>query len=245
MRMRKILEFLFPNYTCLACGCEIDSSLYKHVCDECATSFPTSKLSKVSAKSILKSLHVDGGKVYLTDIYNPFIYKEPVSKMILALKYTATGQVAETFAPFMAKTLGEQIINYDLIIPVPLAKSRFRERGYNQAMVLAEELLKCFDSNVDICDKSLLKLKKTTPQTDMSDEERKANQKDAYAVCEPITTDGKADIIYGKAKIKGKRILLIDDVLTSGATANECAKVLCKSGAKTVSLLCIARVGCQ
>ena len=241
-RVKKILEYIFPNFTCLACGCEIENSVHLHVCDECFAKFAWAKPPKISAKVVCKSLE----KIYLQDIYCPLIYKAPVSKMILALKYSATGQVAQIFAPFMVKTLvGEGKIpatNFDLIIPVPLAKARLRDRGFNQAKILAEEILNEYKKiieakgslselvgQIEICETVLLKIRKTTPQTDMNEQQRKDNQKDAYAVCQHAIT-----------KIKGKRILLVDDVLTSGATANECVKVLVKAGAKSVSLLVIA-----
>jgi len=223
-KISKMLEYLFPNFTCLACGCELIEHKYNHVCDNCFDKFAFAKPAKSSAIALLDKKE----KVWLKDIYCPFYYKAPVSKMVLALKYAAHGQAAQIFAPFMAKAIGVQ--KFDMIIPVPLAKGRQRDRGYNQAKVLADEVCKHLPT-LQVCQDVLVKVRKTTPQTDMTPEARKENQANAYAIKDT------------KNQIKGKRILLIDDALTTGATANECARILRKAGVKEASLLCIARVG--
>jgi ComF family protein len=116
---------------------------------------------------------------------------------------------------------------YSLLIPVPLHIKRLRERGFNQSLLLARKLGKKHRLPVNF---SLLKRHKfTLTQTGLNKTEREKNIKGAFAV---------ADI----QKIRGKNIILIDDVYTTGATINECAKVLLKAGAEQVAVLTLARV---
>lgn len=124
---------------------------------------------------------------------------------------------------------GEDIFKQgiDLIIPVPLHYARLFKRKYNQSAVLADGLSALCKLSVDYT--SLRKIKHTTPQIQCSGKQRTQNVKNAFQV-------------VSSHNIKGKRILLIDDVFTTGSTLNECAKALLTSGAKSVDALTIARV---
>jgi len=109
---------------------------------------------------------------------------------------------------------------YDCLIPVPLHPSRERERGYNQSKILAEEISKL--CSLPLLDKVLLRKKKTKDQTNLLPEERERNVKGAFRVSDNLV-------------LKGKRVLLVDDVMTTGATLEECSKVLKEAGAKEVA----------
>lgn len=115
----------------------------------------------------------------------------------------------------------------DLIIPVPLHYSRLFKRKYNQSALLAAELSKLCHIPVDY--ESLKKSKHTLPQIQCDGKQRIKNVHNAFDVISP-------------EKIKNKRILLIDDVYTTGSTLSECAKILRKSGAKSIDALTVARV---
>jgi ComF family protein len=114
----------------------------------------------------------------------------------------------------------------DLLVPVPLHVTRLRERGFNQAFLLITKWAKheglCFDGM------SLCRRRRTDPQTGLSRQERGRNIRKAFAVRKPET-------------IQGKRILLVDDVYTTGATVNACARILLEVGAATVDVLTLAR----
>jgi len=170
----------------------------------------------------------DTEKWYFRYSYAPFFYKEPLSNAIMNLKYACDGVVAEAFAPLLAKCFAGENIEYDMMIPVPLAKNRARQRGYNQAELLARELSKFIEVVVEA--QFLVKTKNTIPQEDMTTEQRRENQKDAFEV-------------VNRELIKGKKILLVDDVFTSGSTVNECARVLKRAGVKYVDVVVVARVG--
>jgi ComF family protein len=116
---------------------------------------------------------------------------------------------------------------YSLLIPVPLHVKRLRERGFNQSLLLADKLGKKHKLPVSF---SLLKRHKfTLTQTGLNKTEREENIKGAFVV-----TD--------KKKVSDENIILVDDVYTTGATINECAKTLLKTGAQKVAVLTLARV---
>ena len=115
----------------------------------------------------------------------------------------------------------------DLIIPVPLYFTRLFSRKYNQSAILARELSKLSKLPADY--KTLKKKRNTLPQVQCNGDKRRTNVKNAFQVVNPD-------------KIKGKRIVLIDDVYTTGTTLRECSKVLLKAGAKSIDILTVARV---
>ncbi len=116
---------------------------------------------------------------------------------------------------------------YSLFIPVPLHIKRLRERGFNQSLLLAKEMGKKHNLPVNF---SLLKrCKSTLTQTGLNKAEREKNVKGAF-------------VIADRKKVAGENIILIDDVYTTGATLNECAKVLLEAGAQKVAVLTLSRV---
>jgi ComF family protein len=113
----------------------------------------------------------------------------------------------------------------DLLVPVPLHRKRLRERGFNQALLLARELSR--QTQIPYEARILQKKKATPPQVQLNGEEREEGVKGVFHV---TRRDG----------VEGKTILLIDDVYTTGATVNECSKVLIRGGAKRVDVLTLA-----
>jgi len=115
---------------------------------------------------------------------------------------------------------------YDRIIPVPLHRKRLRERGFNQSLLLARALSRNFSLKLDFS--SLQRRIHTQPQISLGKEDRAANVRNAFEVLR-------------KADIADSRILLVDDVYTTGSTVRECARVLLESGAQSVSVATLAR----
>jgi ComF family protein len=116
---------------------------------------------------------------------------------------------------------------YDLIVPVPLHPERLRWRGFNQALLLARRVGRSLRAPVDAF--SLIRTRNTQPQVELQESDRKSNVQDGFALVQ-------------ESRLSGKRVLLIDDVYTSGATVGECARVLKQNGAKEVNVLTLARV---
>jgi len=117
-------------------------------------------------------------------------------------------------------------VEIDLIIPVPLHPKRLRWRGFNQAVLLARQVSCLIQVPLDPF--VLYRCRETPPQTQLAEDERRANVRGAFS-------------LQPEKPIKKKSLLLVDDVYTSGATVNECSRVLTQGGAKQVNVLTFAR----
>lgn len=117
---------------------------------------------------------------------------------------------------------------YDIILVVPISKKREKERGYNQSELIAKEISKII--SVKIEKKILYKVKNTKPQSTLNKQQRQENAKGAY-------------IAKNTSKIENKKILIIDDIYTTGNTVSECAKMLTEKGIKrnNIGILTIAK----
>lgn len=155
------------------------------------------------------------------------VYDDFSKKIILDFKFHGKTQ----YAPILLKWLllaGQDILkDIDLIVPVPLSYRRLFKRGYNQSAILAKMLSRQTGISIDLT--GLKKCRHTKPQSLLLGNARLSNVKNAFQVVQ-------------NEHIKGKRILLIDDVMTTGATLSECTKVLLKAGALSVDTLTVARV---
>lgn len=157
-----------------------------------------------------------------------FVYDDASKGMILRFKHGDSTHGAPAFAKWMGTAGHDLLKETDLIIPVPLHWTRLFTRTYNQSQLMATHLSKLVPHTS--LEPALLKRhKRTQPQGFLSKDKRVENVKSSFTVPQPHL-------------IKGKSILLIDDVLTSGATLNACAKELKKAGAKRIYALTLARV---
>ena len=155
-------------------------------------------------------------------------YRGPIADAVKSFKYNGEMYVLETFA-----VLAEHYYRHhrkpepDMILPVPLHPERLRKRGFNQALVLSRKL---FPLKRDIINPFVLeRYRSTKPQTGLSVAGRRGNVRNAFRVNNPRL-------------IQDKKILLVDDVFTTGATVNECARILKKNKAAGVEVLTFARV---
>ena len=114
----------------------------------------------------------------------------------------------------------------DMIIPVPLHPKRLRWRGFNQSVLLARQISRIYDVPVDPF--VLYRGKETPPQTQLTEDERQKNVRGAFS-------------LNPRKPVEGNRLLLVDDVYTSGATVNECSRSLKRGGAKEVYVITLAR----
>ena len=155
-------------------------------------------------------------------------YQDSIAHAIRLFKFNGKTRLAEPLAELMRETATRDLDpeSYSHIIPVPLYKVRQRERGYNQSRLLADQVLEIFP-NAHV-DESLKRIRPTRTQSRLqSNSERKANVKGAFEVDDPN-------------QFRGATVLLIDDVVTTGGTVNECARVLRQAGAERVDVLAIA-----
>jgi ComF family protein len=163
------------------------------------------------------------------------LYDGALKSAVHALKYGHKTQLARPLGTLLFAGF-RQFFDWDAvdcIIPIPLHRSRIRERGFNQAALLVRHwptLIRADRENrgPDFDEKNLVRNRKTLSQTGLGREKRRQNVKNAFSVTRP-------------EKISGKQILLVDDVFTTGSTSRECAKTLLAAGAGAVRVLTLAR----
>jgi ComF family protein len=198
--MKKIVPPL-----CIKCSKPIDMNAPEELCSDCRKhdhSFEMSR-SVYAYEGIVKK------GIYMFKYYNkPYFYRFFGRCLVDCMKRT-------------------DYCRFDLVVPVPLHRSKLRIRGYNQSELLAKYISK----NTDVPYVDVLKRIKNTPkQSQVTKEERRKNLKDAF------------DIKSGKNEsLTRKTVLLVDDVYTTGSTADECSKTLLKNGASKVYVITIAR----
>jgi ComF family protein len=218
------ITLFFPNH-CLGCS----NSLFKGeeiLCTRCILELPKTRYHEQFDNTIKSRL---SGRIALTYALAFLKFRKTgvVQHLLHQLKYNNHPEVGVRLGKLYGKDLVEAGYEdkFDLIVPVPLHSSRKRRRGYNQSEKFAEGLS---DLMQIPCDENIVERKiKTTTQTRKTKIERWENVKDVFLVKEPD-------------KINGKRILLVDDVITTGATLEACGQQLLNSGCKEVSVACIA-----
>ncbi|MEA1928994.1 MAG: ComF family protein [Candidatus Auribacterota bacterium] len=150
--------------------------------------------------------------------------------LVLKYKYSRNPYLSSPAIDWLLE-IGEEEYDwsdYDLVVPVPLHPRKARERGFNQSAVLASGLSR--RTGIKLSRKGLIRTRYTGTQTRLSRNDRRENVRGAFRASESV-------------ELKGKSVLLVDDVYTTGATVNECAGVLIKAGVSMVDVLTLARAG--
>jgi len=155
-------------------------------------------------------------------------YGDTAKAVALKLKYSGRPGVAETLARFMERPIAGVPADA-VLLPVPLHRWRIWRRGYNQAALIAEALARRTGRRVEL--DWVRRVKATPPLRGLGRRERAQAVSGAFAIGEAA-----------RPELRGKALVLIDDVYTSGATANACARVLKRAGAARVDIICWARV---
>lgn len=162
----------------------------------------------------------------ITQIRTAVYFEGVVRKAVHRFKYNGLTALSEPLGELMASYWIEHPVPVDVVVPVPLHIARLRERGYNQATLLARELAARVNLIVD--DRLLKRQRATAPQVELNARQRMENVRDAFRC-------------VSKSAIDGKRVLLIDDVCTTGSTLEACAVALRAGGAHVVRALTLAR----
>jgi ComF family protein len=219
------LDLLFPRW-CVGCGREGD-----FICPACLKSLPRvipplcprCGLPQSSASLCPSCL---GWPAEIDGIRAPFRFEGVIRQAIHELKYRNLRALAGLLARLLNDYLLEHPLPAQVLVPVPLHPKRLRERGYNQSYLLAKELGKL--ARLPVVDDCLVRERHSLPQARTSDVgERRGNVADAF-VCR-------------NRRLENKQVLLIDDVSTSGATLDACARALKRTGAASVWGLTLAR----
>lgn len=220
-----LLDILFPK-RCIACH-----KIGDYLCSSCfaQVSFTTYSICVVCNKHSWDGKTHPGclSKYTLDGAFVSLVYKGLIKKVIYQYKYEP---YLTSLTPLLTDLFYEGIIqhevaykileNHPIFVPIPLHPAKYRQRGYNQSYLLAKALARKCNTQVLDC---LERTKKTPTQTTLSREERIQNVQNAFSLKTKYTQ-----------QIQGKEVVLIDDVMTSGATFNSTANILKRNGAGKV-----------
>lgn len=221
----RVADFLFPPH-CIGCNLEGD-----FLCLPCRRALPRllPPLCSVCGKPLNEEdcrCSCQGGQLVINGIRSPFLFEGVMRHAIHEFKYDNFKALAFPLAQLLVDHWEISPIEADVIVPVPLHSHRLRVRGYNQAGLLAKEMGKLINLPVD--EGSLLRVKDTPAQVKALDAEvRRKNVQEAF--------------LCRNTKFEGSKVLLVDDVCTTGATLNSCAVALKRAGASSVWGLTLAR----
>ena len=207
------INFIYPN----VCGI-CDKVCKDNLCKKCEIklkSISKNKIENYNDKSFKKHIYL-------------FKYEGIIKERLIKFKFNNKPYIYKSFVNFLIKNekICSFLKSYDIIIPVPIHYNRKITRGYNQSALISAEIAKKL--LIDYSEKVLFKKIDNKPQSTKNREERSVNVIGAY---------------YAKNEyiIANKKVLLIDDIFTTGSTVNECAKILKNAGAKQIDILTIAK----
>lgn len=209
-----VLKFIFPP----VCGICLKTSK-KYICEECMELIKFKSLNKIDTynnKNFKEHLYI-------------LKYEGIIRQRMLDYKFKEKSYLHRSFSEMIlnSKENIEFIKKYDVLIPVPIHKDRMRTRGYNQSELIAKDLAYEI-KNIKLENRVLIKTKNIIAQSSLNKKQRENNIKDVYQ-------------IKSVEKVINKKILLLDDIYTTGSTVNECAKILKEARCKEVGIITIAK----
>ena len=213
--LEKIQNIIYPP-KCGICG-KIDK---EYICKKCQ--------KKLETEAIWQKEEIQNPYIFFCELNSIFQYQGTIREKIIDYKFNEKSYLYKTFVNFILKNtkLYKNIKAYDIIIPVPISKKRKRERGYNQSLLIAREI--AHKTNLELMNNCLIKTKNIIEQSKLNKEERAQN---IYGVYE----------LKNKQLIENKKILLIDDIYTTGSTVNECSRILRKAKPAKIGVLVLAK----
>ena len=231
-----LADIVFP-FRCVVCGAILSNNERNCVCPGCLSRIRFVR-SPICSCCGFPFINYEGAnhfcsectsaKQYFSIARSMGRYETPLLDTIHQFKYKGKIVAGETLGRLMAGFEYDSfsIEKYSLIMPVPLHRKRLKERGFNQSAILAREIARKHAIRLDF--KTLKRTIYTEPQINLGRKQRGINVKGAFKVSD-------------SEKVKGERIILIDDVYTTGSTVRECARALLRSNAAEVAVLTLAR----
>ena len=221
--VNNIFDFILPRF---CCSCKLKLSHDQEtMCGACLSKIQRSTPTRLQREFDRKFL----GKKVIAEFYSPFVFEKDkeLQHAIHALKYDKKFPVGIFLGKVLASEIKKHLSNwqFDLIIPIPLHQLKKAERGYNQSYYIAKGVGSKL--KVGVSDRTVKRIKYTESQTTMNLNEREENISGAFK-------------LLHKNAIRGKNILLIDDVITTGATISECGRILLEAGANKIYAASIA-----
>lgn len=221
---RDLLSLIFPR-NCVACN----AALYKHehhLCTSCSIGLPRSNFHTETNNELER---VFAGRVPVLKACSYYVFEKSgkVQKVLHSIKYKSNTELAVQLGSWYAESLKDckEITSSDVIIPVPLHKKKLRQRGFNQSEEFAKGLSKTF--NIPLCSDNLIRNQFTNTQTRKKKFERWEN------------VEGKFELKDWEM-LRNKTILLVDDVITTGATIDACYQALAKAEGIKINVLSLA-----
>ena len=228
MFIDKVLNFLFPP----VCGICLKKDK-NWICDEC--------LNKLNSELKLKKIRIDKNnseKIYkviyktnnIIKIFYLFEYKDLIRKKIIEFKFNDKSYLYKTFSNIILKNkkICKLLNSYDIIIPVPMFEKKKSKRGYNQTELISKEISKRLD--ITFNNNILFKIKENKTQSLLNYHERKQNVLNVYKINNSEMKN-----------VRNKKIILFDDIYTTGFTVKECIKELEKLNPKKIDVLVLAK----
>ncbi len=217
-----LLRLIYPA-SCGACNTSLEIR-EKNLCSACSKSLESLSFGP-------SELLADHPFEFIGNAWSVYPYESPAREILAGIKFYRQrwllGAFSGAVSLFASTVLAES--RYDFLVPVPIDRGRLGERHFNQSEILAGMLSKACGTPVET---ALRKPYSTPAQSRLNQKERRANLYGVFSAPKP-------------EKISGKRILLVDDILTTGATSDEAARVLKNAGARSVDLFTLARTGSQ
>lgn len=224
------LSFLISqqDYKCVGCGRDIFPPDVAF-CDRCTklVSFNKDETCKKCGCPVLQNDYCPScqeDKIYFDKGYSVFVYQSAIRETIYDIKFGGQKDLCCQLSTYLAGMIVAYNLDFDLVSFVPMTAKAIKKRGFNQSKLLAEFM--CDILEIDVCKELLAKVKDTEPQEKLRREERMKNMEGAFKVVD-------------KELVAGKKILLIDDVKTTGATLSQCSKMLKLAGATEVDILTV------
>lgn len=224
--LQEILDMLYP-VRCPVCGDVVIPKGTK-ICSPCERKLQL--ICEPRCKKCSKPIEQDQ-REYCSDCqrkdyhfeygYSLWVYDSVMKKSISDFKYHYKKEYAKYYIEKIIQIYGKAInkLAPDVLVPVPIHKSKYRERGYNQAKILAYGIAK--ELNIPVLPNLLIRNKKTLPQKQLSDKERLKNLQEAFMFNDKAASDYHKEL---------KRIILVDDIYTTGSTIEACTNVLMRNG---------------
>ena len=235
--VKNLVNLVYP-LTCLICHNRLDPLAEKPLCRNCWQAIEYNlppfcpgcgkHLPAEGQDRVRLCQACQRSRYFFKAAYSACIYEGVIKECILLLKYKNKLSLVDPLAKIMSEFADNfiDLASLDCIVPVPLYSSKLRQRGFNQAQLLARRLSQA--SKKELKDKALIKIIPSAPQAGLSRIKRLSNLKGSFAV-------------RPGSGLENKSILLVDDVLTTASTANECAKVLLRAGVKKVQVFTLAK----
>jgi ComF family protein len=235
-----LLNFIFPP-SCAGCASRFAIDAARRVCDDCLAQIerieePFCVSCGIPFETQAGQSHLCGQCIdfppHFTRARSAARYRASadeqsvLASMIRRHKYAFDQSLGRALAECLGDELPLPAGGYDLVVPVPLHRARLRWRGFNQAALLGAAIARRMNLPLDVL--SLVRSRHTPPQTEQDPDTRRHNVRKAFRVAR-------------EDRIQGRRVLLVDDVMTTGATVNECARVLVSADAARVDVLTLAR----